>query len=160
VQGITGSAGLDHTEQMLKYGTKIVGGVTPGKGGETVLDVPIFNTLEDAVKETGATVSIIYVPARFAADAIMEATDAEMDLTNCSTEQIPVGGMIKVKYYMEGKTTRLIGTNCPGVSTADESKIGMMSGYIHKKCHIGVVSRSGTLTYEGVNQLSQAGYGQ
>ncbi|HLR23624.1 MAG TPA: succinate--CoA ligase subunit alpha [Pseudogracilibacillus sp.] len=160
VQGITGSAGLDHTEQMLKYGTKIVGGVTPGKGGETVLDVPIFNTLEDAVKETGATVSIIYVPARFAADAIMEATDAEMDLTICITEHIPVVDMIKVKNYMEGKKTRLIGPNCPGVITADESKIGIMPGYIHKKGHIGVVSRSGTLTYEAVHQLSQAGYGQ
>src|SRR5699024_11755710 len=113
VQGITGSAGLDHTEQMLKYGTKIVGGVTPGKGGETVLDVPIFNTLEDAVKETGATDSIIYVPARFAADAIMEATDAEMDLTICITEHIPVVDMIKVKNYMEGKKTRLLGPNCP-----------------------------------------------
>src|SRR5699024_29220 len=160
VQGITGSAGLDHTEQMLKYGTKIVGGVTPGKGGETVLDVPIFNTLEDAVKETGATVSIIYVPARFAADAIMEATDAEMDLTICITEHIPVVDMIKVKNYMEGKKTRLIGPNCPGVITADESKIGIMPGYIHKKGHIGVVSRSGTLTYEAVHQLSPAGYGQ
>src|SRR5699024_11111541 len=160
VQGITGSAGLDHTEQMLKYGTKIVGGVTPGKGGETVLDVPIFNTLEDAVKETGATVSIIYVPARFAADAIMEATDAEMDLTICITEHIPVVDMIKVKNYMEGKKTRLIGPNCPGVITADECKIGIMPGYIHKKGHVGVVSRSCTLTYEAVHQLTEEGIGQ
>ena len=160
VQGITGSAGLDHTEQMLKYGTKIVGGVTPGKGGEKVLDVPIFNTVEDAVKETGATVSIIYVPARFAADAIMEATDAELELTICITEHIPVVDMIQVKNYMKGKKTRLIGPNCPGVITADESKIGIMPGYIHKKGHIGVVSRSGTLTYEAVHQLSEAGYGQ
>lgn len=160
VQGITGSAGLDHTEQMLKYGTKIVGGVTPGKGGTTVLDVPIFNTVEDAVKQTGATVSIIYVPARFAADAIMEATDAEMDLTICITEHIPVTDMIQVKNYMKGKKTRLIGPNCPGIITADETKIGIMPGYIHTKGHIGVVSRSGTLTYEAVHQLSQAGYGQ
>src|SRR5699024_3996354 len=137
-----------------------VGGVTPGKGGETVLDVPIFNTLEDPVKETGATVSIIYVPARFAADAIMEATNAEMDLTICITEHIPVVDMIKVKNYMKGKKTRLMVPNCPGVITADESKIGIMPGYIHKKGHIGVVSRSGTLTYEAVHQLSQAGYGQ
>src|SRR5699024_10631940 len=150
VQGITGSAGLDHTERRLKYGTKIVGGVTPGKGGETVLDVPIFNTLGDAVKETGATVSIIYLPARFASDSIMEATDAEMHLTIGITENITVVDMIKVKNYMEDKKTRLIGTNCPGVITADESKIGIMTGYIHKKGHIGVVSRSGTLTYEAV----------
>jgi succinyl-CoA synthetase alpha subunit len=160
VQGITGSAGLDHTEQMIKYGTKIVGGVTPGKGGTSVLDVPIFNTVEDAVKATGATVSIIYVPAPFAADAIMEATDAEIDLTICITEHIPITDMIQVKNYMEGKKTRLIGPNCPGVITADESKIGIMPGYIHTKGHIGVVSRSGTLTYEAVHQLSQAGYGQ
>src|SRR5690625_4539493 len=160
VQGITGSAGLDHTEQMLKYGTKIVGGVTPAKGGTTVLGVPVFNTVEDAVKETGATVSIIYVPAPFAADAIMEATDAGLDLTICITEHIPVADMITVKNYMKGKKTRLIGPNCPGVITADECKIGIMPGYIHKKGHIGVVSRSGTLTYEAVHQLSQAGYGQ
>ena len=160
VQGITGSAGMDHTEQMLKYGTKIVGGVTPGKGGTTVLGVPVFNTVEDAVKETGATVSIIYVPAPFAADAIMEAVDAELELTICITEHIPIQDMIKVKNFMKGKKTRLIGPNCPGVITADECKIGIMPGYIHKKGHIGVVSRSGTLTYEAVHQLSQAGYGQ
>ena len=160
VQGITGSAGMDHTEQMLKYGTKIVGGVTPGKGGTTTLGVPVFNTVEDAVKETGATVSIIYVPAPFAADAIMEATDAGVELAICITEHIPVIDMIKVKEYMADKPTRLIGPNCPGVITADETKIGIMPGYIHKKGHIGVVSRSGTLTYEAVHQLSQAGYGQ
>lgn len=160
VQGITGSAGMDHTEQMLKYGTKIVGGVTPAKGGTTVLGVPVFNTVEDAVKATGATVSIIYVPAPFAADAIMEATDAGIELTICITEHIPITDMIKVKDYMKDKNTRLIGPNCPGIITAEECKIGIMPGYIHKKGHIGVVSRSGTLTYEAVHQLSQAGFGQ
>src|SRR5690625_4267080 len=160
VQGITGSAGMDRTKAMLEYGTKIVGGVTPGRGGTEVLGVPVFNTVEDAVKATGATVSIIYVPAPFAADAIMEATDAELDLTICTTEHIPIVDMIKVKNYMKGKNTRLIGPNCPGVITADECKIGIMPGYIHKKGHIGVVSRSGTLTYEAVHQLTQAGYGQ
>lgn len=160
VQGITGSAGMDHTEEMLKYGTKIVGGVTPTKGGTTILGVPVFNTVEEAVEATGATVSIIYVPAIFAADAIMEATDAGLEMTICITEHIPIADMIKVKDYMEDKNTRLIGPNCPGVITADECKIGIMPGYIHKKGHIGVVSRSGTLTYEAVHQLSQAGYGQ
>lgn len=160
VQGITGSAGMDHTEQMLKYGTNIVAGVTPGKGGTKTLGVPVYNTVEDAVKATGATVSIIYVPAPFAADAIMEATDAELELTICITEHIPINDMTKVKNFMEGKKTRLIGPNCPGVITADECKIGIMPGYIHTKGHIGVVSRSGTLTYEAVHQLSQAGYGQ
>lgn len=160
VQGITGSAGMDHTREMLKYGTKIVGGVTPGRGGTEVLGVPVFDTVEEAVKATDATVSIIYVPAAFAADAIMEATDAELDLTICITEHIPIKDMIEVKEYMSGKKTRLIGPNCPGVITADESKIGIMPGYIHKKGHIGVVSRSGTLTYEAVHQLSEAGYGQ
>lgn len=160
VQGITGSAGIDHTEQMLEYGTNVVGGVTPTKGGTTVLGVPVFNTVEEAVKATGATVSIIFVPARFAADAILEATDAALDLTICITEHIPIKDMIKVKEYMKGKQTQLIGPNCPGIITADETKIGIMPGYIHKKGHIGVVSRSGTLTYEAVHQLSQAGYGQ
>ncbi|EGQ27323.1 succinyl-CoA synthetase subunit alpha [Sporosarcina newyorkensis 2681] len=160
VQGITGSTALFHTQQMLEYGTKIVGGVTPGKGGQTVEGVPVFDTVEEAVKATGATVSIIYVPAPYAADAIMEAVDAQMAMTICITEHIPVLDMIKVKRYMEGKETRLIGPNCPGVITADETKIGIMPGYIHTKGHVGVVSRSGTLTYEAVHQLTQEGIGQ
>lgn len=160
VQGITGSTALFHTEQMLEYGTKIVGGVTPGKGGTEAAGVPVFNTVEEAVKATGATVSVIYVPAPFAADAIMEATDAGLDMTICITEHIPVLDMVKVKRYMEGKKTRLIGPNCPGVITADECKIGIMPGYIHTKGHVGVVSRSGTLTYEATHQLSEAGIGQ
>ncbi|EWH20755.1 succinate--CoA ligase subunit alpha [Bacillus haynesii] len=160
VQGITGSTALFHTKQMLEYGTKIVGGVTPGKGGTEVEGVPVFNTVEEAVKQTGANASVIYVPAAFAADAIMEATDAALDLVICITEHIPVLDMVKVKRYMEGKKTRLIGPNCPGVITPEECKIGIMPGYIHKKGHVGVVSRSGTLTYEAVHQLSEAGVGQ
>ncbi|MFA1818584.1 succinate--CoA ligase subunit alpha [Virgibacillus oceani] len=160
VQGITGGTARFHTKQMLEYGTKIVGGVTPKKGGTEVEGVPVFNTVKDAVEETGATASVIYVPAPFAADAILEAVDAELDLAICITEHIPVMDMVKVKRYMEGKKTRLVGPNCPGVITADESKIGIMPGYIHKKGHIGVVSRSGTLTYEAVHQLTEAGYGQ
>ncbi|PLR69737.1 MULTISPECIES: succinate--CoA ligase subunit alpha [Bacillaceae] len=160
VQGITGSTALFHTKQMLEYGTKIVGGVTPGKGNTEVEGVPVFNTVEDAVKETGANASVIYVPAPFAADAIMEAVDAELDLVICITEHIPVLDMVNVKRYMEGKKTRLVGPNCPGVITPDECKIGIMPGYIHTKGHVGVVSRSGTLTYEAVHQLTQAGIGQ
>ncbi|AQQ53740.1 succinate--CoA ligase subunit alpha [Planococcus lenghuensis] len=160
VQGITGSTALFHTKQMLEYGTKIVAGVTPGKGGTEVEGVPVFNTVEDAVKETGANVSVIYVPAAFAADAILEAVDAELDMAICITEHIPVLDMVKVKRYMEGKKTRLVGPNCPGVITPEECKIGIMPGYIHKKGHVGVVSRSGTLTYEAVHQLSQEGIGQ
>lgn len=160
VQGITGSTALFHTKQMLEYGTKIVAGVTPGRGGETAEGVPVFNTVAAAVQETGANVSVVYVPAPFAADAIMEAVDAELDMVICITEHIPVLDMVKVKRYMEGKKTRLVGPNCPGVITADECKIGIMPGYIHTKGHVGVVSRSGTLTYEAVHQLSQEGIGQ
>lgn len=160
VQGITGSTALFHTKQMLEYGTKIVGGTSPGKGGQEVEGVPVFNTVKEAVDATGADASVIYVPAPFAADAIIEAVDAELDLTICITEHIPVLDMVKVKRYMEGKKTRLIGPNCPGVISADQCKIGIMPGYIHKKGHVGVVSRSGTLTYEAVHQLTQAGIGQ
>ncbi|MCA0148649.1 MULTISPECIES: succinate--CoA ligase subunit alpha [Rossellomorea] len=160
VQGITGSTALFHTKQMLEYGTQIVAGVTPGKGGTEVEGVPVFNTVEEAKKATGVNASVIYVPAPFAADAIMEAVDAELDLAICITEHIPVLDMVKVKRYMEGKKTRLVGPNCPGVITPDECKIGIMPGYIHTKGHVGVVSRSGTLTYEAVHQLSQAGIGQ
>ncbi|WP_163530541.1 succinate--CoA ligase subunit alpha [Halobacillus ihumii] len=160
VQGITGSTALFHTKQMVEYGTQIVGGVTPGKGGTEVEGIPVFNTVSEAVEKTGANASVIYVPAPFAADAIMEATDADMDLAICITEHIPVMDMVKVKRYMEGKRTRLVGPNCPGVITPDECKIGIMPGYIHNKGHVGVVSRSGTLTYEAVHQLSEAGVGQ
>lgn len=160
VQGITGSTALFHTKQMLEYGTKIVAGTTPGKGGMEVEGVPVFNTVKEAVEATGANVSVIYVPAPFAADAIVEAVDADLDLTICITEHIPVLDMVKVKRYMEGKKTRLIGPNCPGVISPEECKIGIMPGYIHKKGHVGVVSRSGTLTYEAVHQLTEAGIGQ
>ncbi|SES74777.1 succinyl-CoA synthetase (ADP-forming) alpha subunit [Oceanobacillus limi] len=160
VQGITGGTAKFHTKQMLEYGTNIVGGVTPKKGGTEVEGVPVFNTVQDAVDKTGANASVIYVPAPFAADAILEAVDAELDLVICITEHIPVMDMVKVKRYMEGKKTRLVGPNCPGVITPEECKIGIMPGYIHKKGHIGVVSRSGTLTYEAVHQLSEAGFGQ
>ncbi|KAB3536075.1 succinate--CoA ligase subunit alpha [Alkaliphilus pronyensis] len=160
VQGITGKTAIYHTEQMLEYGTKIVAGVTPGKEGTCIEGVPVFNTVERAVEETGANVSVIYVPAKFAADAILEAVDAGLDMVICITEHIPVMDMVTVKRYMEGKKTRLIGPNCPGIITPGECKIGIMPGYIHQKGRIGVVSRSGTLTYEAVHQLSQRGIGQ
>mgnify|MGYP001301198950 CR=1 FL=1 len=160
VQGITGKTALFHTRQMLEYGTKIVGGTSPGKGGTMVEGVPVFNTVQEAVHATRANASVIYVPAPFAADAMMEAVDADIDLVICITEHIPVLDMVKVKRYMEGKKTRLIGPNCPGVITPEECKIGIMPGYIHKKGPIGVVSRSGTLTYEAVHQLTKAGIGQ
>lgn len=159
-QGITGSQGLFHTQQALQYGTKMVGGVTPGKGGTTVEGVPVFNTVADAVKETGANASVIYVPPGFAADAIMEAVDAELDLVICITEGIPVLDMVKVRRFMEGRHTRLIGPNCPGVITPGECKIGIMPGYIHTPGKVGVVSRSGTLTYEAVYQLTTRNIGQ
>ena len=160
VQGITGKAATFHTRQMLDYGTKIVGGVTPGKAGQTVEGVPVFNTVADAVKATGATASVVYVPARFAADSIMEAVEAELDLVVCITEHIPVLDMVKVRRYMQGKKTKLIGPNCPGILTVDECKLGIIPGYIHKKGHVGVISRSGTLTYEAAFQLTNAGIGQ
>ncbi len=160
VQGITGGVGLFHTTQMLEYGTNIVGGVTPGKGGTEVEGVPVFDTVSQAKAATGCNASVVYVPPAFAADAIMEAVDADLDLVICITEGIPVLDMVKVKRYMEGKRTRLVGPNCPGVITPNECKIGIMPGYIHQKGHVGVVSRSGTLTYEAVHQLSQAGIGQ
>lgn len=159
-QGISGKTGLFHTKQAIEYGTKMVGGVTPGKGGTTIEGVPVFDTVEAAVQATGANASVIYVPPAFAADAIMEAADAGVELIICITEGIPVLDMVQVKRYLDGKRSRLIGPNCPGVITPGECKIGIMPGYIHKRGHVGVVSRSGTLTYEAVHQLSTLGVGQ